>query len=78
MALGWYAPTAPHLWLTMFVFLPKPPPQLGRRPIGLLCMWGRVWSRVRQKEARRWEISVDESFFWGKSEDTTHRSVNRM
>ena len=63
-------PCMPDLWLTMMVFLPKPPPQLGRRPIGLLCMWGRVWSRVRQQEVRRWEQSVDAAFFWGKPGDT--------
>ena len=64
------SPVMVDLWLTIMVFLPKPPPQLGRRPIGLLCMWGRVWSRIRQREVRRWEISVDEAFFWGKSGDT--------
>ena len=26
----------PPLWTTMFVFIPKPPPDKGRRPIGLL------------------------------------------
>jgi len=40
--------------------LPQEQAQLSRRRVPL-------WSRVRQKDVRRWELKVDDSFFWGKS-----------
>eukprot|EP00959_Pyramimonas_sp_CCMP1952_P380354 7968414-Pyramimonas_sp.AAC.1 len=50
--------------------IPKPPPDVGRRPIGLMGLWPRVWSKIRQGLVRAWERSVDADFFWGKSGDT--------
>ena len=47
------------------VFLPKP--DGGQRPIGLMPLLARVWSRVRQKVCAAWERTIDQSAFWGTS-----------
>ena len=57
-------PVRPKHWLTLFVFQPKPDDD-GLRPIGLTVSILRVWSRIRSRQARQWEVEHDSPIFWG-------------
>ena len=59
------SPRCGELWTIVIVFIDKP--EGGQRPIGLLPLLARVWSRIRQKECRRWERTIDQRHFWGTS-----------
>eukprot|EP00959_Pyramimonas_sp_CCMP1952_P455828 9472180-Pyramimonas_sp.AAC.1 len=53
------------MWTAMMVFLPKP--DGGQRPIGLMPLLARIWSRVRQGYTAKWERSLEQPPFWGTS-----------
>ena len=55
--------------LTDIVFLPEPGG--GERPIGLLCLFMKLWSKLRQPLCRQWEKAHDLAFFWGSGPTTT-------
>ena len=59
------SPYCGEMWTIIMVFLPKP--DGGQRPIGLMPLLARVWSRIRQKVCAKWERSIDQSAFWGTS-----------
>eukprot|EP00959_Pyramimonas_sp_CCMP1952_P036262 758744-Pyramimonas_sp.AAC.1 len=62
-------PEDTDMLLTIIVFLAKP--QGGVRPIGLLPLFGRIWSRLRHSEVAKWEGTLGDSFFWGSSSETS-------
>ena len=53
-------PRTGQMWLILVVFLDKATG--GVRPIGLLPLWARVWSRIRHKLCAIWERSLDADF----------------
>eukprot|EP00959_Pyramimonas_sp_CCMP1952_P448893 9399658-Pyramimonas_sp.AAC.1 len=67
-------PRSVDLWLLLVFFNSKPQPPGGVRPIVLLPLWCRVWSRLRQPVARRWERSLDNPAFWGNAGHACDRS----
>ena len=48
--------------LTLMCFIQKATG--GSRPIALTCAFVRIWSRLRSKIAREWELSCADPFFW--------------
>eukprot|EP00959_Pyramimonas_sp_CCMP1952_P198860 4159248-Pyramimonas_sp.AAC.1 len=50
-------------------FLDKPDGRV--RPIGLLCLVLRLWSRLRQPYCRAWEKNHAEVFYWGTGAHNT-------
>ena len=59
-------------FLTMVVFLDKP--EGGFRPICLICCLLRVWSKMRQPIAKRWEADHAAEFFWGSATRSCERA----
>ena len=54
---GWFLDMVTHI-----VFIPKP--EGGVRPIGLLCLVAKIWSKLRQPMCRDWEKAHRMDFFW--------------
>ena len=54
--------------LSHVIFLPKP--DGGIRPIGLMCLFSKLYSKMRQPVCRAWEHKHREPFFWGSSAAT--------
>eukprot|EP00959_Pyramimonas_sp_CCMP1952_P144302 3020865-Pyramimonas_sp.AAC.1 len=55
--------------LTIIVFLAKP--QGGVRPIGIIPLFGRIWSRLRHSEVAKCEGTLGDNFFCGSSSETS-------
>eukprot|EP00959_Pyramimonas_sp_CCMP1952_P049214 1028098-Pyramimonas_sp.AAC.2 len=54
-----------ELWTLVMLFLGKPAPASGVRPIVLASVWRGIWPRPRQPAARNWELSFKNSASWG-------------
>jgi hypothetical protein len=63
-----------ELWTLVMLFLGKPAPASGVRPIVLASVWRGIWPRPRQPAARNWELSLNNSAFWGGSGLTCDRA----
>ena len=57
------SPYCGELWTIIMVFLAKP--EGGQRPIGLMPLLARIWSRIRQRECAKWERTLSQAPFWG-------------
>ena len=66
------SPRKLHHFLTKMIFINKPTG--GKRPIGLTCLWMRLYSRLRADIARQWEITNAEKFFIGIGSNTCERA----
>ncbi|CAK0856448.1 unnamed protein product, partial [Prorocentrum cordatum] len=53
-------PRRGELWAVIVVFLPEP--DGGQRPIGLVPLLARIWSRSRLRGRAKWERSIDQQF----------------
>ncbi len=52
-----------------------PKPSGGRRPIGLLASFIRLWERVRRPEVRRWRIGAYRTYNWMTKAKGAQRAV---
>eukprot|EP00959_Pyramimonas_sp_CCMP1952_P160934 3365192-Pyramimonas_sp.AAC.1 len=63
-----------ELWTLLIFFLGKPAPSTGVRSMVLASIWGRIWSRLRQPVARKWELFLNGDSFWGVAGQTCDRA----
>ena len=54
-------PSAENLWLVLSIFIPKD--SGGVRPILLLSLSARLWSRLRHPLCSKWEQQMDQNLF---------------